>query len=297
MNDFDIKSFLTIVEKRSFSAASEELSMTQSALSQRIRLLEDELGYPLFIRQRGHRHVELTPEGDKFTFYARQIQQLMEVSFELGREKKREAITVSVIESVMHYSVPNIFNTFLERYPDVTLTLTSYYSHEAYHHIAEGKLDLAIVGKLRVKPNNKVYVTPLYADSWVFVCAKDANYPNMINPRNLIPEEQILMFTNEKNDWVNYWMPDSKKAKFVGDTTSFYNDNMFSEKSWAIIPKSIAFALKNKDFCSIRQLTITPPDRIIYAVTNGSPENSHTNKLMSCIHDELSANKNIRLLL
>lgn len=297
MNDFDIRSFLTIVEKRSFSAASEALSMTQSALSQRIRLLEDELGYALFIRQRGHRHVELTPEGDKFTFYARQIQQLMEVSFELGKEKKREVITVSVIESVMHYSMPNMFNTFIKRYPDVTLTLTSYYSHEAYHHIVEGKLDLAIVGKLRVKSNSKVYVTPLYADSWVFVCAKEADYPEHINPASLVPENQILMFTNEKSDWVNYWTPDSKKAKFVGDTTSFYNDNMFSGKSWAIIPKSIALALKNKNFCDIRRLTVTPPDRIIYAVTNGSPENSRTNNLLTCIHDELSANKNIRLLL
>lgn len=297
MNDFDIKAFLTVVEKGNISAASEALSMTQSALSQRIRLFEEELGYPVFIRQRGQRHVALTPEGEKLTFYARQIQQLMDVAFNLGKEKKRETMVVSVIESVMHYSVPNMFQTFMSRYPDIRLMLTNYYSHEAYHLVEDGKLDLAIVGRLRIKPNSRIYVTPLYSDSWVFVCGRDAAYPDEIDPRFPDPDEQILMFTNEKSDWINYWLPDPKRAKFVGDTTAFYNDTMFSGQSWAIIPNSIAIALRDKGFCDIRPLTTAPPDRVIYAVTNGSPETDHINKLLTCIRDELAENPNIRLLL
>ena len=297
MNDFDIKAFLTLVEKRSFSAAAETLSMTQSALSQRIRMLEEELSYPLFIRQRGHRQIALTSEGEKFSFYARQIQRLIEASFELGKEKRQEAITISVIESVMSYSMPSLFRTFMQRYPDIRLTLTSYYSQEAYQLIDEGKLDLAIVGKLRVKPNSHVYITPLYSDSWYFVCSKDADYPVQVDPRQLDPTQQILMFTNEKSDWPNSGLPDPGLAKFIGDTSSFYSNSMFSGNSWAIIPCSIAQTLKARDFCDIRPLTMSLPARTIYAITNGSPENDHIHKLLTCIRDELSQNPSIQLLL
>lgn len=296
MNNFDIKAFLAIVEKGSFSAASETLIMTQSALSQRIRILEEELGYPLFIRQRGHRQVTLTPEGITFSSYAQQIDRLMEASYQLGREKQRETLRVSVIESVMHYSMPHLFRTFLARYPDIRFTLTSYYSHEAYQMIENGQLDLAIVGKLHIKPNSNIYITPLYADRWVFVCSKDADYPEIIDAKKLNAHDQLLMFTNEKADWIDYWTPDPKKAWFVGDTTSFYNAEMFNGNTWAIIPNSIACTLKKQDICDLRELSTAPPDRMIYAVSNRMPDDDHLNKIMTSMRDELLLNTDIRVL-
>ena len=57
MTEREIEAFLTIVRNGSISAAVEVLYVTQPALSRRIRALEQELGYQLFIRKKGLRNV------------------------------------------------------------------------------------------------------------------------------------------------------------------------------------------------------------------------------------------------
>ena len=63
MTFLEIEAFLNIVQHGSFSAAAEKLYVTQPALGRRIRALEEELGYTLFVRNKGVRHVELTKQG------------------------------------------------------------------------------------------------------------------------------------------------------------------------------------------------------------------------------------------
>ena len=63
MTFLEIEAFLKIAQCGSFSAAAEKLYITQPALGRRIRALEEELGYSLFIRNKGVRHVELTGES------------------------------------------------------------------------------------------------------------------------------------------------------------------------------------------------------------------------------------------
>ena len=56
-----LRAFEAVARHLNFRAASEELFLTQSAVSRQIQGLEDELGAPLFVR--GTRHVELTTTG------------------------------------------------------------------------------------------------------------------------------------------------------------------------------------------------------------------------------------------
>jgi LysR family D-serine deaminase transcriptional activator len=57
--------FEVAARHESFALAAEELSLSPSAVSHRINLLEEELGIQLFVRS--HRKVELTQEGSAFT--------------------------------------------------------------------------------------------------------------------------------------------------------------------------------------------------------------------------------------
>lgn len=58
-----LHTFECVARYLSFSLAAEELSITPSAVSHRINLLEKELGFLLF--QRFHRRITLTPEGER----------------------------------------------------------------------------------------------------------------------------------------------------------------------------------------------------------------------------------------
>ncbi len=66
-----LKTFLEIYRTRHFGRAAENLYLSQSAVSARIRMLEQEVGVPLFNRQRNN--IELTPAGQKLLAYAENI--------------------------------------------------------------------------------------------------------------------------------------------------------------------------------------------------------------------------------
>ena len=57
----NLRAFEAVARLLNFSEAADELHLTQSAVSRQIKVLEDELGSPLFLR--GTRHVDVTPDG------------------------------------------------------------------------------------------------------------------------------------------------------------------------------------------------------------------------------------------
>lgn len=71
LEDKRLKIFAAVVEYGSFTAAASSLGLTQPAVSQSIAELEKTLGVQLFDRSRGE--VRLTPKGELFMGYARQI--------------------------------------------------------------------------------------------------------------------------------------------------------------------------------------------------------------------------------
>ena len=66
INDF--RTFIEVSRTRHFGQAAKNLFITQSAVSARIRLLEDVLGKKLFVRQRNN--IQLTPEGEQLLAHA-----------------------------------------------------------------------------------------------------------------------------------------------------------------------------------------------------------------------------------
>lgn len=73
MDVLQLEHFLAVVEERNFTRAAERVSRTQSAVSQSIKKLEEEVGTPLFAR--GIRGVSLTAAGTLLAEYAHRIVQ------------------------------------------------------------------------------------------------------------------------------------------------------------------------------------------------------------------------------
>mgnify|MGYP002622385983 CR=1 FL=1 len=72
-----IRTFLTVVEKGSFTEAAKVLGLTQPAVSQQVARLEAQLGFPLFNRTPV---LELTKTGELFLGYARRIQEAYDLA-------------------------------------------------------------------------------------------------------------------------------------------------------------------------------------------------------------------------
>lgn len=86
--------FLAIVDAGSFTAAAEELYISQSSLSKQIRALEKELNADLF--DRGRRQIELTPWGKAILPHARHLHEAHEAMLVTLAEAKGTVPTFAV---------------------------------------------------------------------------------------------------------------------------------------------------------------------------------------------------------
>lgn len=107
----------------SFTQAARELSVTQSAISQRVRKLEDLMGVALF--ERHHRRIVLTPEGRELLNGVRAaLQHLGAATESLRQGEDRARIRLAADESMAHFWLPGRLDRHMRDSGPVTIDLT-----------------------------------------------------------------------------------------------------------------------------------------------------------------------------
>lgn len=145
MMDSKLETLIKVNETRSFTKAAELLSLTQPAVSQHIRQLEQDLGATLFIRGEGP--LKLTQEGEIAIKYAKRIQTLYQNLEQSLGDQKRHITRLSV--GITHTSESNIMVEVLARYSSVSkktrITIISDTINNLYMKLKTYEIDLAIV--------------------------------------------------------------------------------------------------------------------------------------------------------
>ncbi len=119
-----LRIFSVVVQEGSFSAAAEQLLMTQSAVSQHIKELELSLGQQLF--QRGWRGVTLTPHGEILYRYTVEIFALVakaENALTDVNHLRSGRVRIGVTPGIGVYLAPEWVQSFREQYPQLTVAL------------------------------------------------------------------------------------------------------------------------------------------------------------------------------
>jgi DNA-binding transcriptional LysR family regulator len=138
---------VALAERRSFTRAAEHCHVVQSALSQQVARLEDELGVRLFART--SRRVEVTPAGEAFVARARECLAAAEMAgFEAAAAEGevRGRVAIGVIPTVTSIDLPATMVAFRTRYPEVRIALRTGSSDELAGAVAGGELDAAVLG-------------------------------------------------------------------------------------------------------------------------------------------------------
>lgn len=147
MNIQQLRTFVTVVDEGSFSAASRLLSISQPAVTMQIQALESELGTSLL--ERRYRRVDLTEAGKALLPVAQRVLgELQAVRDEIGaldgQVTGHLVIAASTTPGV--YIIPRLVGGFLEAHPRVELTLLVADSAEVVRHVAEGDAGLGVTG-------------------------------------------------------------------------------------------------------------------------------------------------------
>ena len=171
MNLQQLRYVLAVSETRSFTRAAESLFVVQSALSQQVRKLEDELGVPIF--NRTTRSVSLTPAGEALLPLLRQVIAGVD-QIAVDAQALRGAVTGRLTVGMMEIpseslDVAALMATFHARYPEVTVTLRSGGSDLLVQATRDHKLDAAIVGSNVARTTDQLSFDHLFSESLVAV--------------------------------------------------------------------------------------------------------------------------------
>ncbi len=152
MNLQSLQFFVEAADAGSFSAAAEKLNYAQSNLSNRIRQLEEELGEPLFYRDK--HGVTLTAKGRVFYDYTQRILNLTEEAVKAVRdmEHARGKLTLGSLEATALGDLPKLLAYYHRQYPDVSLSLQTDMNDVFLEQVLKRKLDGAFVSGPIVHP-------------------------------------------------------------------------------------------------------------------------------------------------
>jgi len=151
LENFRLRVFRAVAEEMSFRKAAEVLHLSQPAVSQQIRALEEECGARLFDRAGGEGHgtqIALTEAGRVLLRYATKAAETMAEAQRALAALNDEVVgelRLGASTTVAQYVLPRILGAFLKQYPHVHLSLVSGNTERIVEAVAEEQVALGII--------------------------------------------------------------------------------------------------------------------------------------------------------
>lgn len=207
MDTQSLKAFLAVAGQQSFSAAAEDLHLTQSAVSKRIQLLESQLNVTLFDRH--NRTISLTDAGKALLPRAREILDLVNdtsLTMENLSGDIRGSLSLATSHHIGLHRLPPVLREFVQRYPAVELNLEFMGSERAYQAIRLRQVDLALT-TLAEQQDPDILAIPLWQDRMVCVCGKQhrltkkkrLSFQDLANEPAILPEPDTITYQLVEN--------------------------------------------------------------------------------------------------
>jgi DNA-binding transcriptional LysR family regulator len=176
MDTRQLAAFCAVVERKSFSEAAERLGVTQPAVSQQIRSLEERLGQQLL--DRSGRRVEPTDAGRRLYRGAQRLlaqeRQLLENVAGEAEGPLRGQLAMGASTGPGGTVVPVLLCEFAEENPDVTIDLSISDTQTIVDRVARRELELGVVGA--TPRNRSVAYEPFFRDEVVLVCPPEHRF-------------------------------------------------------------------------------------------------------------------------
>ena len=172
MTILQVKFFLAICEFGGFSAAADEMYISQSSLSKQIKSLETELGLPLFLRS--NNKVSLTPGGEMFLTYARifvnTYSDMVAHLSGLSKDIVTENIYFGTLPLLQDYHIAKQLAVFQENMHNIQINITEASQQELLHLLLAKKINLSIL-RLNYLNTDQFDFAPIHEDRFTLVCS------------------------------------------------------------------------------------------------------------------------------
>jgi len=169
-----LKVFCDLVEMQSFSLAAERNFVTQSAVSQQIRSLEDKFERKLLERVRGRREIRLTPAGEVFYRDCKNVlesydQMVENMNTLVGRISG--TVKVATVYSVGLHELPPKVREFMSRFPQIKIDLEYSRTTRVVRDVMKGVVELGVLAF--PEPRKGLTIVPMASDRLVLITSPE----------------------------------------------------------------------------------------------------------------------------
>jgi len=164
--------FMAVCQELHFTRAAEKMGIAQPSLSQQIRLLEHELGTPLF--DRVGKKVVMTDAGRALRHHCyNAFHELAQARAAIGELQglQRGSLKIGALLTVVNSLLPPSVVAFHERYPNVELSVLGLRTGDIRDGLLRNELDLGIV--YLPMDDEQLETIPMYTERLAFAFAKD----------------------------------------------------------------------------------------------------------------------------
>ena len=193
------KAFYHVAKTLSFSAAAHQLFISQSAVSQSIKQLEEKLNTKLFIRHT--KQVHLTQEGDMLMKHIEQAYNLIktgERSIQEIHSLQQGEVRIGASDTTCKYFLLHFIQKFHLRYPQVRIQIINRPSPVCIELLRNGSVDISVINMPQQCSHKNIRMEPLREIQDVFIVGK--GYQHLTKqPLSLKELSQYPLLLLEKN--------------------------------------------------------------------------------------------------
>lgn len=190
-----LRYFVAVAEYGSFSAAARRLHVAQSAISEQISDLEEEIGVPLF--RRTPRRTVPTRAGTAFLKEAQQILESSDQAVEMARRAYRGqvgSLRVGFVAGSLGDDFPHLVRTFRRQFPEIQLSLHEMISIEQWEALARGTLDIGFTNRIGPEYRTELRSQVIRHDPMLAILPKGHRAaPGPVDIRDLAGERFVIL--------------------------------------------------------------------------------------------------------
>lgn len=205
-----VRYFVTLAQVLNFTRAAEQCNVSQPALTRAIQQLENELGGPLFHRERGNTH--LSELGRMMEPYLAMIHEQSAAAKEHARSASRlqqGTLTIGAMCTIGPQLVADLIIRFRTAHPDVQLIVVDGSAPQMIERLEKGELEVAIVGVPEELPES-LHQLPIFEEPFVIVlppnhrlCAKNPIRAAELHEEPYVSRSNCEVFAAVRKDLTN----------------------------------------------------------------------------------------------
>jgi len=262
------ETFLAIIENGSLSRAAEQLRITQSTVSLRLKNLETELGCTLIDRRRGERNIEITPAGKAYLSFA---EQMRDIAQDMSAEEHYGgSLKIGGVDSANVFLLSPVFRSLITHTPPVKVILETHQSWQIQDLVERRQLDTGFAISVVRSPN--IVVQPLIWEEYFLMRLprEGESSGTVVDARSLDPLEELhINWGSSYMLWHDQiWNP-LETVNIQLDTVACITRMLFSPRQWAIVAASVKEHYGDRYL--FQRLDPPPPPRPLHLLVHRHP--------------------------